>query len=107
MKQKYLSDRDDFCLTCQTVRRSFQNTDIRRCRGGHAVWTLVSTTCSLHLTVSTLAAAYVARSDLPPCAYAEVSPGVEWLVGRELVQILGARLLVSALRMGESLVISI
>ena len=51
--------------------------------------------------MSPLAAAYVARSDFPPCAYAEVSPGVGWLVGRELVQILGARLLVSALRMGR------
>ena len=35
---------------------------IRRCRG-HAVWTLVSATCSLHLTVSPLAGAYAVRSD--------------------------------------------
>ena len=35
---------------------------IRRCRG-HAVWTLVSATCSLHLTVSPLVGAYAVRSD--------------------------------------------
>ena len=35
---------------------------IRRCRG-HAVWTMVSATCSLHLTVSPLVGAYAVRSD--------------------------------------------
>ena len=33
-----------------------------------------------------------------PCVYADASPGVESLVGRELTQSLGARLLVSVLR---------
>ena len=37
----------------------------------------------------------------------DVIPGVGSVVGRELAQSLGARLLVSALRMGEPLVISI
>ena len=33
-----------------------------------------------------------------PCAYADASPGVGSLVGRELAQSLGARLMVSVLR---------
>ena len=74
---------------------------IRQCRG-HAVWTLVSATCSLHLAVSTLAVALVAWTVFPPCAYADISPGVGALVGREFAQSLGARLLMSALRIGKA-----
>ena len=66
--------------------------------GGHAVWTLVSATCSPHLTVQHLVAAYAAWSGFPPCAYADDSPGFGSLVGKEFAQSLGARLLVSALR---------
>ena len=69
---------------------------IRRCRG-HAVWTLVSATCSLHLTVSPLVGAYAVRSDPPSYAYTDDSPGLGSLVGREFAQSLGARLLVSVL----------
>ena len=50
--------------------------------------------------MSPLTVAYVARSGFPPCAFAGVSPGVGSLVGRELAQSVGGRLLVSALCMG-------
>ena len=52
--------------------------------------------------MSPLAAAYVARSGFPPCVYAGVSQGLGSLLCRELAQSLVARLLVSALRMGEA-----
>ena len=41
---------------------------ICQCRE-HAVWTLVSTTCSLHLTVSLLVGVYVMRSNLHCAIY--------------------------------------
>ena len=69
---------------------------IRRCRR-HVVWTLVSTTCSLHLTVSPLSGTYFVRSD-SLCAYTDASPGAGSLVGRESSKSLGTRLLVSVLR---------
>ena len=75
------------CGVCAAVH-------IRRCRG-HAVWTSASATCSLHVTVFPLAAACTAQSGFRPCAYADASPGVGSLVGREFAQSLGARLLVS------------
>ena len=67
-----------------------------RCRE-HAVWTLVSATCSLHMAVAHSIAAYSVWSGYSPCAYADASPGVGSLVGREFAQSLGARLLVSVL----------
>ena len=72
---------------------------IRRCRG-RAVWTSASATCSLHVTVFPLVAACTARSGFHPCAYADASPGVGSLVGREFAQSLGARLLVSVFLRG-------
>ena len=69
---------------------------IRRCRE-HAFWTLVSATCSLHLTVLPLIDVYTTRSGFSLCVYTDASPGVESLVGREFAQSLGARLLVSVL----------
>ena len=66
----------------------------RRCRE-HAVWTLVSATCSLYLTVSLLVGVY---DQVFTVRSADVSPGVGSLVGGEFSQSLGARLLVSALR---------
>ena len=75
------------CGVCAAVH-------IRRCRG-NAVWTSASATCSLHVTVFPLAAACTARSGFRPCAYADASPGVGSLVGREFAQSLGARLFVS------------
>ena len=62
------------------------------------VWTLVSATCSLHLTVSPLIDVCTMRSGFSPCAYTDASPGVESLVGREFAQSLGARLLMSVVR---------
>ena len=62
---------------------------------GHAVWTSASATCSLHVTVFPLVAAYTARLGFHPFAYADASQGVGSLVGREFAQSLGARLLVS------------
>ena len=56
----------------------------------------------MHLTVSPLTVAFVARSGLPPCDFADISLGVGSLVGRELAQSVGARLLVSALRIVEA-----
>ena len=47
--------------------------------------------------MSPLIDVYTMRSGFSPCVYADASPGVESLVGRELTQSLGARLLVSAL----------
>ena len=44
--------------------------------GGHVVWTLVSTSYSLLLTMSPLVAAYFVRLGSPFCAYADASPGV-------------------------------
>ena len=64
----------------------------------HAVWTLVSATCSLHLTMSPLIDVYTTRPGFSPCVYTDASPGVESLVGREFAKSLGARLLVSVLR---------
>ena len=45
-----------------------------------------------------MAAAYAAWSGFPLCAGADDSPGFGSLVGREIAQSLGTRLLVSALR---------
>ena len=63
-----------------------------RCRE-HAVWTLVSATCSHHVTLSPLIDAYTMRS-----GFHHASPGAESLLGREFAHSLGTRLLVSVLR---------
>ena len=52
--------------------------------------------------LDTLVAAYAVWSGFSPCAYADASPGVMWLVGRELAQSLGALFLVSVLHKGGS-----
>ena len=77
--------------------RNMHGSSLRQCRE-HAVWTLVSDTCTLHLTVAPLVAAYAVWSGFSPCAYAYASIGVGSLVGRELAQSLLARLFVSVSR---------
>ena len=66
---------ESLCRAIHRQREICTAVHIRRCRG-HAIWTLISATCSLHLTVSPLGAEYVAWSGFPPCAYADVSQGV-------------------------------
>ena len=55
--------------------RSMHDSSLRRCRE-HAVWTLVSATCSLHITVAHSIAAYSVWSGYSPYAYADASRGV-------------------------------
>ena len=55
--------------------RSMHDSSLRRCRE-HAVWTLVSVTFSLHMTVAHFIAAYSVWSGYSHCAYAYASPGV-------------------------------